>query len=92
MPKFFFDFRDGARRTRDAEGLDLANAESAKREAMVAVVQVLQLEESDDDHRVVECRVRDTADHEVYSICLAFHGEWATDERHHPRLKSISRI
>ena len=92
MPKFFFDFRDGARRTRDAEGLELANAESAKREAMVAVAQVLQLEESDDDRRVVECRVRDSRDNEVYRVSLAFNGAWAGDESRHPRLRSISRI
>ncbi len=92
MPRFFFDFRDGARRTRDAEGLDLTSAESAKREAMVAVAQVLQLEESDDDGRVVECRVRDSNDDEIYRVSLAFHGAWTTGETYRPGLRSVSRI
>ncbi len=91
MPKFFFDFRDGTRLTRDAEGLDLVSAESAKREAMIAVTQVLQLEESDDDGRVVECRVRDSADMEVYSVSLAFHGAWTSSQSHYPGLRSVSR-
>ncbi len=60
MPRFFFDFRDGGcSRGFDNEGLELVDAERAKREAMVAVTQVMQLETLDNDRRVVECRVRE---------------------------------
>ncbi len=59
MPRFFFDFRDGGySRGFDSEGLELVDAEHAKREAMVAVSQVMQLEAPSDDRRVVECCVR----------------------------------
>ena len=98
MPKFYFDFRDGDRHTRDSEGLELASAEGAKREAMMAVSQVLQLEESDDDQRVVECRVRNDWGGAIYSVSLGFRGTWSSGEKRlaksepAPRFSLVSRI
>ena len=77
MPRYFFDFRDGGReRGCDSEGLELVDAEHARQEAMVAVSQVMQLEVSADDRRVVECRVRDSRGAEVYSVSLGYKGRW----------------
>ena len=93
MPKFFFDFRDGGcDRGFDSEGLDLIDAERAKREAMVAVTQIIQLEASGDDRRVVECRVRDSKGAEVYSISLGYQGRWAPEDKRQVECGSVSRI
>ena len=92
MPKFYFDFRDGDRQTHDSEGLELASAEGAKREAMMAVSQVLQLEESNDDQRVVECRVRNDGGAAIYSVSLGYHGSWSTDKDRRAKFDSTSRF
>ncbi len=92
MPRFFFDFRDGARQTYDREGLDLASAERAKREAMIAVTQVLQLEVSEDDQRIVECRVRNDWGAAIYSVSLGYNGSWSQGEDRPTRLLSSSRF
>ena len=81
MPKFYFDFRDGVRQTHDSEGLELDSAECAKREAMTALSQLLQLEERGDDHRHIECYVRDDWNIEVYSVSLRYKGTWRTQQR-----------
>ena len=90
MAKFFFDFRDGSRHTCDGEGLDLEDTDCAKREAMVALAQVLQLEETADDRRHVECRVRDGSGSEVYRVSLSYNGKWADDEQY-PTFEQVRR-
>lgn len=92
MPRFFFDFCDGNRQTRDQEGLELENAERAKQEAMVALVQVLQFEESDDDRRSVECRVRDGVQGEIYNVSLTYNGRWASNKDQYRKLEQVRRI
>ena len=42
MPRYFFDFHDGTRRTLDSEGLDLAGSEDLEREVMSALSQAFQ--------------------------------------------------
>ena len=92
MPRYFFDFRDGGReRGCDSEGLELVDAEHARQEAMVAVSQVMQLEVSADDRRVVECRVRDSRGAEVYSVSLGYKGSWAGNDKGQVRSGSISK-
>lgn len=86
MPQFFFDFRDcGRDRGTDRDGLDLPDQDSAKKEAMTALSQVLQLEDSDDDRRCVECRVRDGMGREVYKVSLTLTGKWASGEARSPK-------
>ncbi len=93
MPKYFFDFRDGGRdRGFDGEGLELVDADRAKREAMLAVTQVIQLEETLDDRRIVECRVRDSKGAEVYSVSLGYQGRWARADKKQVESGSVSKI
>ena len=80
MPKFYFDFREGGRQTHDSEGLQLDSAECAKREAMTALSQLLQLEGRSDDHRYIECYVRNDWNVEVYSVSLSYKGTWRTPQ------------
>ena len=92
MPRFFFDFHDSGRdRGADSEGLDLENEEIARKEAMVAVLQVLQLEETDDDRRRVECRVRNDSGKEVYKVSLSLEGVWASDKIQYPKFERLQR-
>ena len=92
MPKFYFDFRDGDRQTHDREGLELASPERAKREAMIAVTQVLQLEECDNDQRVVECCVRNDWGAAIYSVSLGYKGAWSLEKDGQTKLGSTSRF
>lgn len=90
MPRFFFDFRDGSRRTCDLEGLELESVDQAKREAMVALTQILELEYRCDDQRRVYCRVRDESGREVCAVSLSFHGEWTNNNApEYPKLSGF---
>ena len=92
MPKFYFDFRVGDRQTHDSEGLELESAERAKREAMTALSQLLQLEERDDDQRVVRCHVRNDRNLEIYNVSLGFRGSWQMHRLRKPQSPSTSRF
>jgi hypothetical protein len=41
MPRFFFHFRDGKQLTRDAEGIELVDLDSAQTEALAAAREFL---------------------------------------------------
>ncbi len=55
----FFDCHDGSHHTVDAIGLDLATEDAAMNEALIALSQVVLLEGVRNEHRSVECDVRD---------------------------------
>ncbi len=74
MSRFFFDFDEGDRHTRDPDGLDLADLQSAKDEAVTALSQILMLEQAKGDQRAIECHVRNEAGEHVYSLALSLHG------------------
>ena len=92
MPKFYFDFRDGGRHTHDSEGLELESAECAKREAMTALSQLLQLEGRDDDQRIVRCHVRNDWNIEIYNVLLGYNGTWQTHRHNNSKYQSTSRF
>lgn len=75
MPQFFFDYHDGSRHTVDVIGLNLATADAAINEALVALSQVMLLEGTRNDHRTVECDVRDAAGHLIYFAELILRGK-----------------
>lgn len=64
--RFFFDFIDGDRATRDVDGHDLDGVEAVRAELMRALPEVLLSDPTDCDHRHVACSVRDGSGAVVY--------------------------
>ena len=75
MQKFFFDFHDGDRHTQDVIGTELTDEETAIREALTALSQVVLFEGTKNDHRAVSCDVRDATGHMVYWAELNLRGK-----------------
>ncbi len=75
MPRYFFDYHDGTRHTVDAIGLDLATEDAAMNEALTALSQVVLFEGARNDHRSVECDVRDATGHLIYYAELILRGK-----------------
>lgn len=57
--RFFFDFVDGDRATRDVDGHDLDGVEAVRAEMLRALPEILLCEPGDGDHRQIACSVRD---------------------------------
>ena len=74
MSRFFFDFDDGDRHTRDPDGLDLVDLQTAKNEAVTALSQILLFEQAKGDQRAIECHVRNEAGEQVYCLALSLQG------------------
>ena len=75
MQRFYFDFHDGDRHTQDAIGVLYATEEAAIHEALIALSQVVLFEGTKDDHRSVECDVRDATGRMIYWAELALRGK-----------------
>lgn len=71
---FFFDFIDGDYRTRDLDGCDLTDADSARAEVLRALVAVFSSEPRNTDHREVVCSVRDDSGTVIYRGVLTLTG------------------
>ena len=76
MPRYFFDFHDGTRRTLDVEGLDLDGSEDLEREVMSALSQAFQYDSVEGQQRLIECHVRDDSGKVVYCAALDLKGRW----------------
>ena len=59
MARYFFDFTDGFRATRDWEGHECASADEARKELLRVLPEVLLSDTRDTDEREVTCSVRD---------------------------------
>ena len=75
MPRYFFDYHDGARHTVDSIGLDLETEDAAMNEALTALSQVVLFEGAQNEHRSVECDVRDATGHLIYYAELILRGK-----------------
>ena len=76
MPRYYFDILDGDQQTRDDEGLVLANAEAARREAIASLLDLARDELPEGDHHAFEIKVRDTQDHYLLAAKLAVDSDW----------------
>ena len=75
MQRFYFDFHDGDRHTQDVIGVMHAGQEDAIKEALVALSQIVLFKQTRDDHRSVECDVRDATGHMIYWAELNLRGK-----------------
>jgi hypothetical protein len=76
MAKYFFDINDGENRHCDADGLELADREAARREAISTLPDVAREELPDGNERTFVCLVRDESGNTIFEARLSLHAEW----------------
>ena len=81
VPRYFFDTDDGDQRSEDEQGLEFADDEAARREAIAALPEMARDKLPNGDHRDFSVRVRDEAGNVIYTACLALNGEWHVSRR-----------
>ena len=81
MPKYYFDLIDGGTATRDEFGIDLADDDEARDQAIALLPDMAHHEMPDgDDHEFV-ASARNEKGEIVYEGSLAFHGTWRPGQR-----------
>ncbi|GAN46021.1 hypothetical protein ABID82_001679 [Methylobacterium sp. PvP062] len=76
VPRYYFDTCDGDDAISDDEGIDLPDAESARRAAIGVLPDMARDKLPDGDRRIFAVSVRDADGSVVYSATLALTGEW----------------
>ena len=76
MPRYFFDTNDGDMVDEDDVGLEFADHEAARREAIATLPDMARDRLPDGDRRNFSVRIRDEAGTVLYSASLALTGEW----------------
>ena len=80
MPRYFFDIHDG-QFSRDDEGLECANFEAARREAMASLPEIARFAlPGDSETRAFSVLVRDEGGAVVYTAALTFAGSALNSE------------
>jgi len=59
MPRYYFDYVDGAAGTEDDEGTELPDLEAARTEALLSLGLIAKDELPDRDHRDFQISIRD---------------------------------
>ncbi len=75
MPRFFVDFRDGDNFYKDEQGIDVADFEQARNEAIALLPQVAKDQLPDGEHHEFVATIRDEGDVMIYRASLTFHGD-----------------
>ena len=81
MTHFFFDIDDGENHVTDSHGLDLADKEAARREAISILPDVAREELPDGDRRTFICKVRDETDKVIFIATLSLVAGWTSGEK-----------
>ena len=76
MPRYFFDIDDGDHQHHDDEGIDLADVEAARKEAIRALPDVARDVLPDGDRRDFTSSVRTEAGRVVFRAKLSLVAEW----------------
>lgn len=77
MPRFFFDIDDGVSSDgRDEAGVELTDAQAARREAIATLVGIAMEVLPNGDHHTFSARVRDANGRQIYTTTLTLDGSW----------------
>ena len=76
MPLYYVDFQDGETLHTDEVGNDLADAKTAREQAVFSLPQIAKDELSFEEDRKFEAVIRDADGRLLYRATLTFHGEW----------------
>lgn len=80
MPRYFFDIDDGTRKTRDEQGLELENAEAARRAAIAVLPDLAREELPDGNQRVFICQARSTDGTVIFVATLSLIAQWVGND------------
>ncbi|WP_404810482.1 DUF6894 family protein [Methylobacterium flocculans] len=76
MPRYFFDIH-GLHHDRDDDGVDLADIQTAAKQAKRLIPQIAMREiPNDGERQVITVLVTDEDGHPVYSAAMTFVGLW----------------
>jgi hypothetical protein len=87
MPRYFFDFEDGARSMQDDVGCELNDLEAVRTAALVALAEIGRDAVPDADCRELTLRVRDEDGRYVSRATLSLRHEWIDPEAVHSGLQ-----
>ena len=76
MPRYFFDITDAGSVTRDAFGIDLADDDEARDQAVALVSAIARDAPLNGDQHEFVATVRNAAGGVVYEASLSLHGRW----------------
>lgn len=76
MPHYFFDVTNGGAATPDDVGVDLADDDEARDEAVSLLPDIARDELPDGDEHEFVVSVRDERGEVVYEASLSLHGRW----------------
>ena len=75
MHRYFFDINDGARRTRDREGVELPTEEAAQKIAMRELTDIIRDEIPDGNREIFMVTVRNSAGIPIFFASAVLLGE-----------------
>jgi len=81
MPRYFIDTDDDDTFIEDDEGLDLPDAEAARKAAQASLPDMARDKMPDGDGRTFCASVRDEAGTVIYKATLTLTGEWSADQK-----------
>jgi hypothetical protein len=76
MPRYFFDVFDGEKLVRDEIGIELADLEQVRIEAIEALPDIARDQLPDGDERAFAVEARDEHGRVVFAARLNFKAEW----------------
>ena len=82
MPHYYFDMIDAGNLARDEFGMDLANDDEARDEAIALVSEMARHELPDSDQHEFITKARDEKGEIVYEASLALNGRWRPGQTH----------
>lgn len=80
VPRYFIDTNDDDLFVVDDEGLDLLDAQAARKVAQAALPDMAQEKLPDGDDRTFCASVRDETGEVIYKVTLTLRGEWRADK------------
>ena len=76
MPKLYFDFDDGRTRFTDEEGINFANIEAGRTEALQTLAEIVKDALPKSDQQEFSALVRNGSGNLVYRAKVTVSGEW----------------
>ena len=76
MPRYFFDFQDDDKLSKDDEGSLIDGQETARSEAIILLSEIVKDTLPDGEHRRFVVIAREEGGQPIYRAALEFHGEW----------------
>lgn len=80
VPRYFIDTNDDDLFVLDEEGLDLLDAQAARKAAQAALPDMAQEKLPDGDNRTFCATVRDETGEAIYQVSLTLRGQWRVDK------------